>query len=797
MARLLRQRVIHEWLLIGVLLSLFSVVMVRGEGLARLDNSLYDQALKGWQRPAQSDVVLIGIDEDSLRQIGRWPWSRVVHATLTQKLAAAGARAVAFDVILTEPSDALSDGLLAEAMRANGRVVLPLIQQASNGAVIGEALPAPPFLQAAARLGHTSAYLDSDGIARAAYLRAGFGQAQRELLSLATLGVALPERAQAAARLGDSGDGSRARNTRNWVQEQRYQIPYAGPPGHFKTLSYVGVLRGDYAAHELQDKIVLVGMTANGLGDEFPVPFGGVRGTMSGIEIHANLLQGLREGIDLRLAPTWAALLLPLLLLWGLLLAFLWLSPRQSIVLTAGLCLATAIAAAVGLRYGWVWLSPALSILVMMLAYPLWSWRKLEATQRYLEDELNRLQQEPAIVPPVTIASVAPTGTLPTFVPDVIESRIAAVKAATQRLRSLNRFVASSLESLPAAALMTDFNGRVLKANARAATLFAEARDLGPLEGRDLFGLLARFQHELDGGWRKLWASVGADRSMLSVEVKDSQAVGEGGAHEYLLQIAPTFSHSGVQTGTIVTLTDVSLLHETERRRDEALRFLSHDMRAPQAGILTMLDRYRDDPDSITTEKLLARIGKYASRTLNLADDFLQLARAERIRSQDFTPLCLNDVMHDASDEAWALATPKGITLQVDAELDDAWVQGDKALLTRVLMNLLSNAIKYSPAHTRIEIRLSRQGANWLIAVHDQGYGMADTSRLFTRFTRLHHPGQPEEEGIGLGLVFVKTTLARHGGNITVTSKVAAFEGDSQGSVFRVSLPAIEPPVTE
>ena len=73
---MLRHPVIREWLIIAFLLTMTSLFAMRGDWFSRLDQTLYDQAIGLWQRPVQNDIVIIGIDEESLRQIGRWPWRR-------------------------------------------------------------------------------------------------------------------------------------------------------------------------------------------------------------------------------------------------------------------------------------------------------------------------------------------------------------------------------------------------------------------------------------------------------------------------------------------------------------------------------------------------------------------------------------------------------------------------------------------------------------------------------------------------------------------------------------------------
>jgi CHASE2 domain-containing sensor protein/signal transduction histidine kinase len=793
-----RHPVVREWLVIALLLTCFIMFALRGEWFSRIEFTVYDQALSIWKRPAQNDIVIIGIDEESLKQLGRWPWARSLHATLLDKLTAAKPKAIAFDIVLSESDkrDPRQDEILAKSIRDNGHVILPVAKLFDEGLVAGDAPPVAAFSQAANRLAVVSSHIESDGVTRKTFLRGGFRDQHHDLLALATLRLAEPDRVMTLASErhppAKTPDGVAV-----WTMTDPYVIPFAGPPGHFKKISYIDVLRGDVPLSAFTGKIVMLGMTAAGTGDEFPTPVSGLSRLMPGIEIHANILQGLREGIDIKLASLVLTGAISVVLVVLLLASYLWLPPGKSIALTAALCVLLLVASLIVFRYASVWISPVVALIAMVLAYPLWSWRKLEATQRYFDDELKRLQAERSVVSVDAVRNMSPQSALNTFIPDVVEQRIAAVRDAAEQLRTLNRFVADSLESLPEAALVTDVNYRVALANSSADRLFATARAAragGSLEGLDVFDLLRDYRNEAGVSWRELWTKALGEKRVLSLEARNNDD------QEFLVQMAPSVSQSGALAGTVITLSDISPLRESERRRDEALRFLSHDMRSPQASILTLLEMQREDPSSMPQDKLVERIGRYAKRTLTLADDFLRLAKAERSRPQDFQALELVSLLQDAVEEGWSLAQGKGIEVVSDVPDDDAWVMGERDLLTRVLMNLLSNAVKYSPPNTKVTCRLALQGegsdTKWALSVADQGYGIteANLSKLFSRFVRLHQEGQPEEEGIGLGLVFVKTVVTRHNGEILVTSKALSEGHKDHGTTFTITLPRCEPP---
>jgi len=140
----------------------------------------------------------------------------------------------------------------------------------------------------------------------------------------------------------------------------------------------------------------------------------------------------------------------------------------------------------------------------------------------------------------------------------------------------------------------------------------------------------------------------------------------------------------------------------------------------------------------------------------------------------------------DAADEVWPLANRHQVEVRVVADIEAA-VRAEPRLLVRALVNLLNNAIKFSAAGSVVTVSVEQNEATFSVAVADQGAGiaLADQPRLFQPFHRLHEDMANAPSGSGLGLVFVKTVVDRHGGRIAVQS------APGLGSTFTLSLPRV------
>ena len=807
-----------------LVVALVVVALLAGwqNGLGRLDQTLYDQFLTSIEQPRRDDIIIIAIDDLSLQQLGRWPWSRQVHARLLDVLAPSKPRVIGLDVILNEPevtptvltsapngieagvSDSgVGDRALRTALGNIGSVVLPVVIT-NPGTGLAAGLPIPQLAEKAAALGHINLEHDSDGVVRSVFLKEGLDGTMWPHFAVALATFKKTGRTPVSIRTGVSphrpqSDAAFAL----WQRKLHFGIPFSAS-GSFSSVPYVSVLRGEVPAEFFRDKYVLIGATALGLTDSYPTPVSGNAGAMPGIEIHANILASLLDGRSIILAAPWQTALLSTVPVLLALLAYLLLSPRVALVTMVALTAATILASYLALRQG-IWVAPSAACIVLLLSYPIWSWRRLEAAINYLGQEFLRLDHEPHLLPEV------PTSRRQDVTEDILERRISAMKNAARRVRDLRKFVSNSLDNLPDATVVTNVDGQILLANRVAVDYFDNVADTSSgtgLIGHSVLTLLALLHSPQP-------IETMADRTFIWSDLLDPTAiaaVAEGiGAndqqhHDLLIKSAPCYSTAQILTGWIVSLTDISTIRAAERSRDETLRFLSHDMRAPQTSILALLELQLEPVSALPQEEFFSRIEKATRKTLGLADNFVQLARAEasdyRCDEIDF-----QDVLFDAIDEMWTLSRNKGIEIltsigtpegagidELDSSssttpADDYPVVVDRALMTRVLTNLLSNALTYSMPGTLVLCTLVREldvdGPRIVCRIRDEGYGIApdDQKKLFKRFARVELPSQPRHDGVGLGLVFVKTVVDRHAGRISFVSE------PGRGTCFTLILP--------
>jgi len=863
-------------LVLPLLLATLTVLLIHQDWLWRLDRVIYDAQLRFWSRPAPENIVIISVDEESLTAIGRWPWPRNIHAKLLKSLSAERPLAIGFDIILAEPDslDPLSDAALADALKYHRNVIMPVvIEQSRLGGQFIETLPLTTLTAAASGLGHVHIEIDHDGIARRVFINEGLGSPHWDTLALTLLKSGKPELADRLSFPG-TGDYEATETLHSWVRENPILIPFAGPPGHFKRISYQQVLKGEYLPGTFDDKFVLIGATATGLGDYLPTPLSGLNEPMSGVEINANILDALQKGIVIR----------PVDLIWKLafsvffaILPFIFFQrflPHTNLTITGVLILVCLVASTAMLVFMHLWLPPTAALFALAMSFPLWNSRRLENALKFLGMELKRLTAYDLTPQSPTRASLEASleslvnilglkdwcisdsegkplayhGDSPLRLDDIptlkgvwtrngkrmqsalsdgdnklllaiqlqsdvplaanefelldrllrrhtsreepvsyssselVQQRIEQVQQATERVRSMYQFIDDSIAQMADGILVTDEFGVVTLLNDKARR-FLGVEDQPGIRGQIAAQALQTLGKHDPIDWNAYLKQVLFDKTPAQVNTRNRSGL------DLMVQITPVSRTQDSPAGVIIILSDISELKKSERRRIEAVSFLSHDLRSPMVSLLALVELARSRGLSQEQQELFNRMEDYSNRAIHLSEQFLQLARAESDDELTFSEVNLVDIINSAREEVWGMAQARKMQLTVETGIEEAWIHGNTDLLERTITNLLTNAIKYSPENGVITIQLSEERQGYRCCVQDQGHGIPaeELPTLFNRFQRGSLWKHSSQSGAGLGLALVKATVQRHHGKVDVTSI------PGKGSRFCIVLPAAEP----
>jgi PAS domain S-box-containing protein len=229
-------------------------------------------------------------------------------------------------------------------------------------------------------------------------------------------------------------------------------------------------------------------------------------------------------------------------------------------------------------------------------------------------------------------------------------------------------------------------------------------------------------------------------------------------------------------------------LQEVDRRKDEFLAMVSHELRNPLTPIATAVEIMREcEPadDSIVWARDV--IGRQTAQLTRLVDDLLDVSRITLGKiTLNRSALDLRPIVAQAVETAQPLLSARHHELAVGVPTEALPLWGDGARLTQIISNLLNNAARFTPDGGHIALTVRREGARVLLSVKDDGVGIPPEmrERVFDMFTQIEWPAQRKQEGLGIGLALVKRLVEMHDGDIEARS-----EGPGCGSELVVRLP--------
>jgi PAS domain S-box-containing protein len=270
------------------------------------------------------------------------------------------------------------------------------------------------------------------------------------------------------------------------------------------------------------------------------------------------------------------------------------------------------------------------------------------------------------------------------------------------------------------------------------------------------------------------------------------------GAREVAVHYIPDLDAGGEVHGCFALIEDISArkraeraLREADRRKDDFLAILGHELRNPLTSIRNVAHVLsRGTADVTTVRRSGELLERQANHLAHLVDDLLDVASIMRGRIVlDLVPIQLGSAVDTAVDSLRSQFEARGQKVFVSRGAGELSVAADSIRLSQVISNLLANAIRYSPDGSAIHVSLEATGNDTMLSVRDEGMGIDPQMlpRVFDQFLQGDRSLDRSHGGLGIGLTVVKHLVEMHGGRVEARS-----EGLGEGSEFRVYLPRVE-----
>jgi PAS domain S-box-containing protein len=366
------------------------------------------------------------------------------------------------------------------------------------------------------------------------------------------------------------------------------------------------------------------------------------------------------------------------------------------------------------------------------------------------------------------------------YLPDAVNRVVSEIrverKLADSELR-LASVVGTTLDAI----LMCDAESRIVLFNRAAEDLFGHgaADALQQPLARFIPGLTLGASAPDSGRFRERREldAVRADGGTLPIEISASDVIISG--ERLFTVIARDISERRRAEAE---------LREADRRKDEFLGMLAHELRNPLAAGMTAGEvLHRTVPDIPAAQKLIGVVRRQTRALSRMVDDLLDVSRVTLGKIQlTREPLLFGEVVSRAVDAIREAATRAGLQLNLRMDSEPLWLQGDLTRLEQVVTNLLANAIKFTAAGGTITVTVEGAGREAVLRVRDTGIGMPAglVPRVFDLFVQGDTSLDRARSGLGIGLALVRQIVVRHGGTVTASS-----EGAGRGSEFVVRLP--------
>ena len=700
------------------------------------DSALLDLLYRLFQSHATGDLVVVTIDPKSIEAIDSWPWQRTVHAEVLNRLVAAGAKQVAFDIDFSSRSTTENDAVLGAAIHdADGRVVLPVFKQHRLGAgesgELAYSAPIAPF-QRDAKMGVVTIQPDTDG-------RIWHSRTADEWR-----GWTIPTIAGLL-----SGHGR--------DKEQIFLIDYGVRTATVPTLSYIDVLRGDFDPSIVAGRNVLIGASAVELGDRHATP---LHADLPGVMIQALAFESLVQHHAAREAPQAWVLMIAGAIAIPLGFWFARVSWRRGIAATI-IVGATILAASMIInRTTGLYIAAATPIIGTFVAYLVAVLHTIDLqTLRIFNDQIEAAQRR-------------------ALMKSVVESSFDGIVIAEQdgKVTMINPMASTMLSIAAGEALGRDI--RTIMTG--IAGVYEDPLGIGAVP------LCETVLHPAEG-------------DAVAVEITVATAAIEPMRHplERRRETRQVFIYTLHDVTERRRAEEAQRLASeaamaASRAKTEFLATMSHELRTPLNAVIGFSE--------IIKEEMLGPVGQtkyrdYAkdihgsgTHLLEVINDILSVSRIELGEMKlNEAEIDLTHIVNSTLRLIGPHANEKSIEIDMQIPAELATLYGDERSVRQMLQNILSNAVKFTAENGRIAVSAMEDAQGGIVvAVRDTGIGIdaENIARVTQPFFQVDGRLDRRFEGTGLGLSIVKGMMELHGGTIDIESALG------EGTTVTLRFPA-------
>lgn len=386
-----------------------------------------------------------------------------------------------------------------------------------------------------------------------------------------------------------------------------------------------------------------------------------------------------------------------------------------------------------------------------------------------------------------------------TLVEEVVDRSWAHIERvrATEALRHSETHLTSLFDQTAAGIAEMDMDGRLVKVNDRYCQILGRTRE----------EIVSQSIHDfvyVDDVGNSFFTLQSMKETGKSVVVENRYCLPDG-APVWVSNTLSLISELGDKPAksilaVVLDITDHKQAEEKlkyeDRRKDEFLAMLAHELRNPLAPIGVAADLLRFMPmDEARIRKTSEVIARQVRHMTDLVDDLLDVSRVTRgVTKLDRIALDIKRVVCEALEQVRPLMEARRHHLVVRLPKEKAFIPGDKKRMVQIITNLLSNAAKYTSEGGNIDLQMELHAEHVVFTVADNGIGMVEelAGRAFDLFAQAERTSDRSQGGLGIGLALVKSLVELHGGEVTAYS-----EGLGKGSRFTVSLPRLLNPVED